>query len=89
MNGRAANATAYMGMGHPRVGPTTACSLMEAARLVNDLLAGCEFRDPGRPEIDQRVLSDDLPVPVDGAAADHLPDRPALVLTVVAAVLDK
>jgi DNA-3-methyladenine glycosylase I len=29
------------------VGPTTAYSLMQAAGLVNDHLAGCEFRDPG------------------------------------------
>ena len=28
------------------VGPTTAYSLMQAAGLVNDHLAGCEFRDP-------------------------------------------
>ena len=27
------------------VGPTTAYSLMQAAGLVNDHLAGCEFRD--------------------------------------------
>ena len=30
------------------VGPTTAYSLMQAAGLVNDHLAGCEFRDPDR-----------------------------------------
>ena len=29
------------------VGPTTAYSLMQAAGLVNDHLAGCELRDPG------------------------------------------
>jgi DNA-3-methyladenine glycosylase I len=28
------------------VGPTTAYSLMQAAGLVNDHLAGCEFREP-------------------------------------------
>jgi DNA-3-methyladenine glycosylase I len=29
------------------VGPTVAYSLMQAAGLVNDHMAGCEFRDPG------------------------------------------
>jgi DNA-3-methyladenine glycosylase I len=34
--------------GYRFVGPTTAYSLMEAAGLVNDHLAGCAFRAPGR-----------------------------------------
>jgi DNA-3-methyladenine glycosylase I len=43
-----AMATELRGLGFRFVGPTTAYSLMQAAGLVDDHLAGCEFRAAGR-----------------------------------------